>query len=68
LFLQLPKLLSETIQFSVFRKAKHTHKNKNDTTLGGGEVQSPLNKKLSSKFLRAVNFALKFVFSIKSKF
>jgi hypothetical protein len=33
-----------------------------------GEVQNPLNQKLCSKALRAVDFALRFVLSIKSKF
>jgi hypothetical protein len=35
---------------------------------GGGEVQSLLNQKLSSKHLRAVDFASRFVLSIKFKF
>jgi hypothetical protein len=33
-----------------------------------GEVQSPLNQKLGLKILRAVDFALRFVLLIKSKF
>jgi hypothetical protein len=33
-----------------------------------GEVQSPLNQKLSSKSLRSVDFVSRFVLSIKSKF
>jgi hypothetical protein len=33
-----------------------------------GEVQSPLNQKLSSKSLRAVDFASRFILSIKFKF
>jgi hypothetical protein len=32
------------------------------------EVQSPLNQKLSSKSLRAIDFASRFVLLIKSKF
>jgi hypothetical protein len=33
-----------------------------------GEVQRPLNQKLGSKPLRAIDFVLRFVLSIKSKF
>jgi hypothetical protein len=33
----------------------------------GGEVQSPLNQKLNSKFLRAVDFTSRFILSIKFK-
>jgi hypothetical protein len=36
--------------------------------LGGGEVQSPLNQKMNSKRLRAVDFTLRFILSIKYKF